>query len=58
MTTAVEAPKQARGGVAARRRRRGGGRVGYWPYLLPGGILFVGVILVPFVMNLYFSMTK
>jgi raffinose/stachyose/melibiose transport system permease protein len=58
MTTTVEAPKRASGGATARRRRGRGGQLSYWPYLLPGGILFVGVILVPFVMNLYFSMTK
>ena len=58
MTTTVQAPTQASGGARTRRRRKGGGQLSYWPYLLPGGILFVGVILVPFVMNLYFSMTK
>lgn len=58
MTATVETPKRASGGVTARRRRKDGGQLSYWPYLLPGGILFVGVILVPFVMNLYFSMTK
>jgi len=57
MTTAVQAPTRASDGTV-RRRRRMNGQLSYWPYLLPGGILFVGVILVPFVMNLYFSMTK
>jgi raffinose/stachyose/melibiose transport system permease protein len=37
------------------RRRRGGT---YWLYLVPGGVLFVLVIGVPFVMNIYLSMTK
>lgn len=58
MTTTVQTPTRASGGARTRRRRTGGGQLSYWPYLLPGGILFVGVILVPFVMNLYFSMTK
>ncbi|MGV8977704.1 MAG: carbohydrate ABC transporter permease [Cellulomonas sp.] len=58
MTTTVGTPKGASGGATPRRRRRRGGRLSYWPYLLPGGVLFAGVILVPFVMNIYFSMTK
>lgn len=37
---------------SARRRR------GYWPYLIPGAVMFTGVIVVPFGMNLYFSMTR
>jgi raffinose/stachyose/melibiose transport system permease protein len=58
MAATVVAPQRASGRAVTRRRRGGGGRGGFWPYLLPGGILFVGVILVPFVMNLYISMTK
>lgn len=42
----------------ARSGRRRNGTLGFWPYLLPGAVLFVAVILVPFVMNLYYSMTK
>ncbi|HWS57864.1 MAG TPA: sugar ABC transporter permease [Actinotalea sp.] len=42
--------------TTARRLRTG--RSGYWPYLIPGGVLFVAVIVVPFFMNLYYSMTK
>ena len=57
MTRTVATPTRAPGTVSA-RRRRGGARIGYWLYLLPGAVLFAGVILVPFVMNLYFSMTK
>ena len=34
-----------------------GGRA-YWLYLLPGGLLFLGVIVVPFVMNLGLSFAK
>jgi raffinose/stachyose/melibiose transport system permease protein len=37
------------------RRRKGGT---YWLFLVPGGVLFVLIIGVPFVMNLYLSMTK
>jgi len=33
-------------------------RVGYWPYLVPGVLLFIAVIVVPFAMNLYFSFTS
>lgn len=38
-------------------RGRGATRV-YWLYLIPGALLFTGVIVVPFGMNLYYSMTK
>lgn len=34
------------------------GRAVYWLYLIPGAVMFAAVILVPFVMNLYFSMTR
>lgn len=40
----------------ARRARQGRGV--YWLYLIPGGLLFAAVIVVPFGMNLYFSMTR
>lgn len=33
-------------------------RVAFWLYLIPGGIGFIVVILIPFLSNLYFSMTK
>lgn len=42
----------------SRSRRTPGGRRVYWAYLVPGAVLFVGVIVVPFVMNLYYSMTR
>ncbi|PSK98691.1 raffinose/stachyose/melibiose transport system permease protein [Haloactinopolyspora alba] len=37
--------------VDARRR-------GYWIYLLPGGVLFLAVIVIPFVMNVALSFTE
>lgn len=43
---------------APRRRRTAGGRGTYWLYLIPGAVLFTGVIVVPFFMNLYYSMTR
>lgn len=33
-------------------------RAAFWLYLIPGGIGFVLIILIPFLSNLYFSMTK
>lgn len=53
-------------GTQVSRRRRsvtavrgsGSGRGVYWLYLIPGAALFTAVIVVPFFMNLYFSMTK
>ena len=52
-TAATAAPR--------RRRARGGGRTSravYWAYLVPGAVLFVAVIVVPFVMNTYLSFTR
>lgn len=31
---------------------------GYWFYLLPGAIGFVAIVIIPFAMNLYFSLTE
>lgn len=58
MSTATAAPATARRRTAGgrSRARRGGGA--YWLYLLPGAVLFTAVILVPFFMNLYYSMTR
>jgi raffinose/stachyose/melibiose transport system permease protein len=51
----------------AKRRRRpprhdgwsGAGRRGvYWVYMIPGAVLFLAVIVFPFVMNVYLSFTK
>lgn len=33
-------------------------KAGYWLYLIPGIIAFTVVIIIPFVMNLYYSLTK
>ena len=41
-----------------RKRSSGAGQGVYWAYLVPGGLLFLGVIVVPFVMNIYLSLTK
>jgi raffinose/stachyose/melibiose transport system permease protein len=47
----------------SRRRRRssstGGSRDGsYWTYFLPGAVLFTAVIAIPFVYNIYLSLTR
>lgn len=34
------------------------GEVSYWAYLVPGGALFLAIIVLPFVMNIYFSLTR
>jgi len=31
--------------------------VSYWAYLVPGAALFLAIIVLPFLMNLYFSVT-
>lgn len=40
----------------ARRTRRG--TAGYWWYLLPGAVGFLAIVVIPFAMNIYYSMTK
>jgi raffinose/stachyose/melibiose transport system permease protein len=45
-------------GPRVRRKRFGGGQGGYWPYLVPGAVLFLAVVVVPFVMNTYLSFTR
>lgn len=40
----------------ARRTRRG--PAGYWWYLLPGVIGFLAIVVIPFAMNIYYSLTK
>lgn len=48
--------------AAGRRRtpatRTRPGRAVYWLYLVPGAVLFVAVIVVPFAMNVYYSFTR
>ncbi|HEY3438605.1 MAG TPA: sugar ABC transporter permease [Actinotalea sp.] len=56
MAVLTEVPRRA--AERSRRRRTGTGRAAYWLYLIPGAVLFTGVIAVPFFMNLYFSFTK
>lgn len=34
------------------------GRAGYWVYLIPGALAFLVVIVIPFGMNIYYSLTK
>lgn len=59
MATTLEAPPgEPVTGRVRRSRGQGRGGVSYWAYLLPGAVLFTAVILVPFVMNVYFSLTK
>ena len=36
----------------------GGGRGSFWPYLIPGFVLFTVVILIPLVWNIYLSFTE
>lgn len=45
-------------GSAVRRRRRTRGYLGYLWYLIPGGLFFVTVIALPFLMNIYLSFTS
>jgi raffinose/stachyose/melibiose transport system permease protein len=62
--TAIMATTPAPGATTRRRlavgdrTRPGSGRGVYWAYLIPGALLFLAVIVVPFCMNLYLSFTK
>ena len=58
MSTTAVARTTTRGDAPARGRRSGSGRGAYWAYLIPGGVLFLAVIVVPFFMNLYVSFTR
>ena len=58
MATVTEPPAGATIVPAPRRARVRSGRRVYWLYLIPGAVLFLGVIVVPFFMNLYYSMTR
>ena len=55
MTTATRAPRDAARGTAKPAR---GGSAAYWLYLAPGMIAFTVVILIPFALNIYYSLTK
>jgi len=54
-TTAAPArPARTTRATASRSATSGG----YWPYLIPGAIAFLVVIVVPFAMNFYYSLTE
>ena len=55
MTTATRAPRDAARGTAKPAR---GGSAAYWLYLVPGMVAFTVVILIPFALNIYYSLTK
>jgi len=57
VTTTAERPVTRRQ-LAGHASRFGAGRGVYWAYLIPGGVLFLAVIVVPFLMNVYLSFTK
>lgn len=57
-STHAQAAGSARGGHGTRRRGRRSSTIGYWPYLIPGMIGFTVIILIPFALNLYYSLTK
>jgi raffinose/stachyose/melibiose transport system permease protein len=54
--TATDHPRSvARATKAPRRRRRD---LAYWLYLIPGAVLFIAIIGLPLIANLYLSLTK
>lgn len=55
MTTLVQGSAPA---GRPRRRRGTERRAGYWLYLIPGIVMFTLVILVPYVVNFYLSLTE
>lgn len=55
MTRATRAPRDAARGTSEPARR---GSAAYWLYLAPGMIAFTVVILIPFALNIYYSLTK
>ncbi|RYV50681.1 carbohydrate ABC transporter permease [Pengzhenrongella frigida] len=56
VTTSAPSVRSRR--AAGVRTTRRSGRGVYWAYLVPGALLFLAVIVVPFFMNLYLSFTK
>src|SRR5699024_4927014 len=50
------APPSAPAARAPRRRRARSAAAGYWPYLIPGLLSFGIVILVPFLLNIWYSL--
>ncbi|HEY8718911.1 sugar ABC transporter permease [Pengzhenrongella sp.] len=57
-TTTAQRPVARRPRGSGGGSRFGAGRGVYWLYLIPGGILFLAVIALPFAMNVYLSFTK
>lgn len=41
-----------------RRPRRRSASAGYWPYLIPGALSFAVIILIPFLLNVWYSLHK
>ena len=58
-STAVAADRESEHSRPGRARRPQGQSSGsYWLYLIPGGLLFAGVIIGPLIYNIYLSLTK
>ncbi|MET1072797.1 MAG: sugar ABC transporter permease [Umezawaea sp.] len=55
---AVDRPSRAEPTRSAPPRRRGGGRGGYLVFLIPGALLLLAVVIVPFAMNVGISLTR
>lgn len=55
MSTDLRAPARASGSAKKPRRKS---RIGYVPYLVPALIGFAAIILIPFGMNIYYSLHK
>jgi raffinose/stachyose/melibiose transport system permease protein len=53
-----EVPAIAPTGRVRKRRGSLNHSAAYWPYLIPGGIGFIAIILVPFGMNIWYSLHK
>jgi len=58
-STAVAADRESEHSRPGRARRpQGQNSRSYWLYLIPGGLLFAGVIIGPLIYNIYLSLTK
>jgi len=58
-STAVAADRESEPSRPGRARRpQGQSSRSYWLYLIPGGLLFAGVIIGPLIYNIYLSLTK
>ncbi|MGP9736401.1 carbohydrate ABC transporter permease [Brachybacterium sp. AOP42-C2-15] len=56
MSTTVAPPSSTSVARPPRRRRPRSAAAGYWPYLIPGLLSFGIVILVPFLLNIWYSL--